>query len=304
MYVESAAQKGGMWTTRRKAVVLVIAFILSLHGAYRLGQRSVDASVAAADCPPAPTGPWSVSSRSAYEDYVNQIAVDVSKKAKEYSWSTYSVKGLTMQRPEELARLRSLIESLVDAGVCGDVYETGTWRAGTAIYMAAVFRAYESLQTVPKCPPRRFWYFDSFEGFKPSDDKKLDKYLASKNYVAPLEVVRESFASFGLNDDNIHLVKGYFEDTMRNLVHVEPIALLRLDGDLYSSTKVVMDKLYPFVVVKGWVVVDDYDWHPKQTSQGTKLCKEAIDEYREEFGIVSPLVTEFGKPSWEKRKTR
>jgi hypothetical protein len=42
---------------------------------------------------------------------------------------------------------------------------------------------------------------------------------------------------------------------------IESVALLRLDGDLYESTKVCMQYLYPLVSKGGYVICDDYDLH-------------------------------------------
>lgn len=42
---------------------------------------------------------------------------------------------------------------------------------------------------------------------------------------------------------------------------LECIAYLRLDGDLYESTRVCMEHLYPLVSKGGYVICDDYDLH-------------------------------------------
>merc|ERR1740130_2379360 len=128
--------------------------------------------------------------------------------------------------------------------------------------MVGVFRSYEALHTHLQ-HVRDFWFFDSFEGFRPQGlDEGLDSYLQSNNYAAPLEIVKHSFSKFGLLDKHVHFVKGYFEDTMPGFMPPSPISLLRLDGDLYTSTQVVLEHLYPFIQNGGWVVVDDYNWHP------------------------------------------
>ena len=65
---------------------------------------------------------------------------------------------------------------------------------------------------------------------------------------------------------------GWFQDTVpRDARSVDKIALLRLDGDFYDSTRVCLENLYPRVVKNGLVVIDDYgDW------QG---CQRAVDEF-------------------------
>ena len=49
--------------------------------------------------------------------------------------------GLTMQPEKALHQLRRAIQSIIDRGIPGDIVETGTWRAGTAVFMVGVVQA-------------------------------------------------------------------------------------------------------------------------------------------------------------------
>ena len=60
------------------------------------------------------------------------------------------------------------------------------------------------------------------------------------------------------------------------------IAFLRLDGDLYESTRDALRALYPLVSPGGAVYVDDYG--------AFGGCRLAIDEYRQEHRISSPMT--------------
>ena len=62
----------------------------------------------------------------------------------------------------------------------------------------------------------------------------------------------------------------------------ERFALLRLDGDLYSSTMDALKHLYPKLSRNGFCIVDDY--------HSFEECKRAVDEYRSQHGISAPLV--------------
>jgi hypothetical protein len=53
---------------------------------------------------------------------------------------------------------------------------------------------------------------------------------------------------------------------------VKQIAILRLDGDLYQSTEVCLEYLYPLVSPGGWIICDDY---------GLDGARKAINEYWE-----------------------
>ena len=65
---------------------------------------------------------------------------------------------------------------------------------------------------------------------------------------------------------------GWFQQTIPGtLSSLDKIAVLRLDGDYYESTKVCLDGLYDHVVKDGFIIIDDYG-----TFQG---CKKAVDEF-------------------------
>jgi len=206
-----------------------------------------------------------------------------------------SFKGTTMQSETELRKLATLIETIVSEDTMGDIYETGCWRGGTSLFMAAVFEVLNS--------PRNYFLFDSFAGFAHTGDVAMDKYLDNDFYIASKENIESDIVKLanliGKPDfpSRFHLIKGYFEETLQTHIP-DSIAILRLDGDLYSSTAVVLEKLYSSVSTKGWVIIDDYTWNPPR-DKSTKIAKEATDEFRAVHNIISPMVDK-GKPSWQK----
>jgi len=66
------------------------------------------------------------------------------------------------------------------------------------------------------------------------------------------------------------LVKGLVEETIPATIPAS-IALLRLDTDWYSSTKHVMEHLYPKLSPRGILILDDYGHY-----QG---ARRGVDEY-------------------------
>ena len=129
------------------------------------------------------------------------------------------------------------------------------------------------------------WVADSFQGLPaPSDDHPAD---AGHDWsdVSALKVsaddVRANFDRYGLLDDRVRFLKGWFRDTLP-AAPIDEIALLRLDGDLYESTIDALDSLYPKVSVGGYVLVDDYGgWEP---------CRAAVDDYRAAHGLTDQIV--------------
>jgi O-methyltransferase len=178
-------------------------------------------------------------------------------------------------------RLDNVVESCVTAlldQVPGDFIETGVWRGGTTILMRAVLAALGD-------EDRRVWVADSFEGL-PVPDATL--YPADEGIdwsdVGVLKVgadaVRANFERYGLLDDRVRFLEGWFCDTLPD-APIGSISVLRLDGDLYQSTMDALVSLEPKVSSGGFVLVDDYGgWEP---------CRAAVDDYRAAHGITEPI---------------
>jgi hypothetical protein len=95
-----------------------------------------------------------------------------------------------------------------------------------------------------------------------------------------LDEVKAAFERFGLLDHQVKFLKGWFKDTLPT-APIDRLAILRMDGDLYESTKDALESLYDKVSPQGFVIVDDYGkWPP---------CKRAVDEFRTQRGIVDHI---------------
>jgi O-methyltransferase len=179
------------------------------------------------------------------------------------------------------ARLGHLLECCVRAvldGIPGDFIETGVWRGGATILMRGVLAALGD-------PQRSVWVADSFEGLPPPDpvahpaDAGLDWSGVEVLKVAA-EQVRANFARYGLLDERVRFLEGWFADTLPD-APIEALSVLRLDGDLYGSTMDALVALEPKVSPGGFVIVDDYG--------GWRSCRAAVDDYRAAHGIDAPL---------------
>jgi hypothetical protein len=117
---------------------------------------------------------------------------------------------------------------------------------------------------------RTIYGFDSFQGIPfageydldqpgigAKDESKLGLLESSGISSHSKQEVLNNFKRWGLSTDNLKLIEGWFENTIPGF-EIEPIALLRLDGDLYSSTKVCMEHLFPKMVSGGILIIDDY----------------------------------------------
>lgn len=180
-----------------------------------------------------------------------------------------------------LARLENVLACASTAlaeGVPGDFVETGVWRGGTSIYLRAILAALGG----PADAERRVWACDSFEGL-PEATLEIDEPMRFHTYpqlAVGIDAVKANFARYGLLDERVELVPGWFCDTLPGLP-VQQIALLRLDGDMYESTMDALVALEPKVAAGGFVLVDDYG--------GIEACAAAVTDYRAERGITAPI---------------
>lgn len=185
----------------------------------------------------------------------------------------------TMVGRKRIDNIEFCLDSIREDGIPGDLAETGVWRGGSVIFMRGYLKVWEM-------EGRKVWVADSFEGLpKPSlpEDAGWDYSKEAAPILAiPLEEVKNNFDKYGLLDDSVCFLKGWFKDTLPE-APIGKLALLRLDGDLYESTMDALTSLYDKVSPGGYVIVDDYgDFEP---------CKRAVDEFRQARGITEPLVT-------------
>jgi O-methyltransferase len=188
------------------------------------------------------------------------------------------VRQFTMVSYPRLSALYDLASSLTRAGVAGAVAECGVWNGGSAAAIAEGFRRGGQ--------PREVWLFDSWEGLPEPDEidvstagtrREIGWNLGSERAVEEI-----FFARLGFNRDQVHLVKGWFEDTLPAFRATSPsIALLHLDGDWYRSVRLSLDQLYDLVAPGGVVVVDDYGYW-----EGSR---KAVDEFLIERRLPRPF---------------
>ena len=183
----------------------------------------------------------------------------------------------TMVGRKRLDNIQYCLDLVRADGIEGDVIETGVWRGGASIFMRGYWAAWEMTD-------RTVWVADSFEGLPvPTlpQDAGYD-FSASKVPIlaVSLEEVQENFRRYGLLDEQVKFLKGWFRDSLPG-APIRSLALLRLDGDLYESTMDALNALYDKVTPGGFIIVDDYgDFEP---------CRSAIHEFRDQHGITDPI---------------
>ncbi len=185
----------------------------------------------------------------------------------------------TMIGVKRLDNLQDCVEDVISRGVPGNIIEAGTWRGGAAIFLRAILKAYGVTD-------RTVWVADSFEGLPTPDQQKFPADSGAYDHTNPflavsLERVKLNFSRFGLLDDQVRFLKGWFKDTLPEL-REEKWAVIRLDADMYESTLDALRNLYVNLSVGGYVIIDDY---------GLACCREAVTDFRDANRIAEEIRT-------------
>ena len=186
----------------------------------------------------------------------------------------------TMIGLKRLNNIEFCVEDVITKGVPGDLIETGVWRGGATIFMRAILEAYGVRD-------RRVWVADSFEGLPKPDAERYpldagDINFAEEELAVSVEEVRANFERYGLLDERVRFVKGWFRDTLPT-APIEKLSVIRLDGDWYESTMDGLVHLYPKLSVGGYLIVDDYGCVP--------ACRQAVHDYRDAQGITDEICS-------------
>jgi O-methyltransferase len=195
----------------------------------------------------------------------------------------------TMVGVNRLDNVQECIEQLLAEHIPGDLIETGVWRGGCSIFMRAVLAA-------RKDPTRAVWVADSFQGLSRPDHEaypdELETDLSVFDFLAvSLEQVQDNFRRYGLLDERVRFLPGWFKDTLPT-APIEQLALIRLDGDYYESTITALTHLYPKLSREGFVIVDDYS---------IPACAKAVADFRAEMGEASEIhPIDFDAVYWRK----
>jgi len=178
----------------------------------------------------------------------------------------------------------------------GDIVECGVWMGGaTATMMFAQLKSKHE---------RDFWLFDTFSGLPPpskKDDERSKRIykqvitgtaysrqrsglvLNGKWNYGPKPIVKNLIRLTGYSLDKVHLIEGKVEDTLSTTHLPDKIAILRLDTDWYSSTKIELEVLWDRLISGGLLYIDDYcTWGG---------ARKAVDEFFGKRGLQN-LVAE------------
>lgn len=201
------------------------------------------------------------------------------------------VKDNTMLSKRRLVTLFQQVVYCEEHEIPGSFVECGVWKGG-ATGMMALANLRQGRQR------RHLHLFDAFQDIcEPDADvdgaralQEVRKFTGKsghdKGKLQPVSGIYDRFGGPGTLEESqqllektigypkefIHYHVGWFQNTIpADHQGIGPIAVLRLDGDWYASTKVCLEYLFEEVVRGGVVIIDDYG-----TYEG---CRRAVDEF-------------------------
>ena len=208
----------------------------------------------------------------------------------------------TMVSYPSLVYAYNLTLHIIKNKISGDIVETGCWKGGSA---AVIYFALKKLKS-----NKKIYLYDSFMGLPNLTKHDLDdqsSFFDSKTLKKEWKVNDEEFTgmmrpleSEALKSDideiknfffntlkakknQIIINKGWFVDSFQNSYtkKIKKISLLRLDADLYESTKISLETFYERVERGGVIIIDDYS---------LPGCKKACSEFFKKNKIKPLLI--------------
>ena len=206
---------------------------------------------------------------------VHRVPFDPGSRAEGRDWP---LEAETMVGLKRLDNIEFCVGDVLRRGVPGDLMETGVWRGGAVIFMRAVLKEHGDTS-------RTVWVADSFQGLPKVADQRHtddieDALWTAGELAISLDQVKDNFRRYGFLDEQVRFLPGWFQDTLPK-APVERLAVLRLDGDMYESTMVALEALYPKLSVGGYLIVDDY--------HAVRGCRRAVDDFRARHGITDEM---------------
>ncbi len=226
--------------------------------------------------------------RSLKEIYTKNPSYFSDNQRRRFGIECWPVEADSMVGVFRLVNIYTCLRDVIENKIEGDFVETGVWKGGSCVMANAVIQEYGE--------NRRVHVFDSFEGlpipYMMQDNG--DNHHTISCLAISEERVKETFLSYDLLTDNVVFRKGWFKDTMQKTEDIEKISILRLDGDMYSSTIEVLEGLYDKVQIGGYIIIDDWT---------LKNAKQAVNDFLNKRELI-PTIVDIDNVScyWKKEK--
>jgi predicted O-methyltransferase YrrM len=164
-----------------------------------------------------------------------------------YKEAYAAARDRTIMSEENRMNIYLLLRFFLDRLPIGNIVEYGSYRGGSAIFMAYVVKRLY--------PGMKVFALDTFEGM-PTTDKDVDAHNAGDFSDVDLDKLQARVEE--LNLDNLVMVKGLFENTNDAVMaKAGKIRLAHIDCDIAPAVKYSYEGVNPYMVNGGYIVFDD-----------------------------------------------
>ena len=154
----------------------------------------------------------------------------------------------------------------------GDFVECGVALGGMSLFLGDFARSLG----------RRLFALDSFCGLPAPDPIHDNAYFRAGDYDAAsdrgdlLARFQTAAQEMGLADTVVP-IPGFFETSLSRLPPDAVYSFVHVDVDLYHSTYVVLEKLFPSIINGGFLVIDDFFHHSQGPARAASAYFSSID---------------------------
>ena len=158
-----------------------------------------------------------------------------------------------LSTPEEVGAYfdRAIADLTADGADHLRYFEAGVYAGGS---LAEWFRRCEAagVQTT-------MFGADSFAGLPDSTSEDEGSWFPGEFYC-PIEVTEWNIRRLGVPDEDVTLIKGWFDETLTSELAAEigSVEVAMLDADTYLSTVPVLEFLEPLLADRAWLIFDDW----------------------------------------------
>jgi len=198
-------------------------------------------------------------------------ALSLIEQAARESWFHTVALG-ALSSKETLRATYDLSRAVLEAEISGDFVECGVYGGAQCAMMARALQFHGTFRTIH--------LFDTFSGVPEAGPNDTEWPHEPGISACSIEGVFAHFDEWMLPRKFFRLYPGLFSETIRRAIDEQQfnqgIALLRIDADLFESTKEALE-LEKLVNPGGWVIIDDWN---------LAGCRKACDEARLDTGPI------------------